>query len=405
LTYNRFVILGEQRTGSTYLQTLLASHRNILSFGELFNPSERIRGQIPRKIARPIELGEDPVEYLKNYVFKEYHPGVRAVGFRLFYTHARDDNWVDVWEYLRSRNIKIIHLKRRNLLSRYLSYELARRSNEWINYQASNGSYTEPINLDPQDCFRDFCTSLWYQERVDEFFKHNLKIEVIYEQLQNNLVEESKRIQDFLETDYQPLSSKTKKQRTKKKSEIITNYADLRRFLLRGLQNGKEWAKEEWLDFFDEASDQEDPITATEHGSSIVEQAPALPADQASVSVGNRPLITQEIRYQLPEAGEVFLVWGINDWQVVPKEIRPLGTMIKDKVMHTPMVREGDTFVAKVQASAGTRIVYGFLVTKQRDGVYINAIWHRHKEDFVITPQNDVTKVQAPSAIVEQIDK
>ena len=24
------------------------------------------------------------------------------------------------------------------------------------------------------------------------------------------------------------------------------------------------------------------------------------------------PLVTQEIRYDMPEAGEVFLIWGIN---------------------------------------------------------------------------------------------
>ena len=37
------------------------------------------------------------------------------------------------------------------------------------------------------------------------------------------------------------------------------------------------------------------------------------------------PLVTGEIRYHMPEAGEVYLLWGTNGWAVVPQEIRPTG--------------------------------------------------------------------------------
>jgi len=50
-------------------------------------------------------------------------------------------------------------------------------------------------------------------------------------------------------------------------------------------------------------------------------------------------LVAQEIRYDMPEAGEVFLVWRINGWRVVPEENRPARTMVKDAVMHTQMAR------------------------------------------------------------------
>jgi hypothetical protein len=45
----------------------------------------------------------------------------------------------------------------------------------------------------------------------------------------------------------------------------------------------------------------------------------------------------------------VLLVWGINGWAVVPEESRPAGTVVKNAVMHTPMVREDDAFFAYVQ--------------------------------------------------------
>jgi hypothetical protein len=91
------------------------------------------------------------------------------------------------------------------------------------------------------------------QERVlDDFFKDNPRLEVFYEDLRDNLAAESRRIQDFLGVVYQELSPDTQKQRTKKKSELIANYDELKQKLLRGLSQQATWAKQEWLDFFDE---------------------------------------------------------------------------------------------------------------------------------------------------------
>ena len=46
--------------------------------------------------------------------------------------------------------------------------------------------------------------------------------------------------------------TKTKKQRVRKKPEIIANYDELKQALLHSLAQKEPWAKEEWLDFFDE---------------------------------------------------------------------------------------------------------------------------------------------------------
>jgi hypothetical protein len=64
----------------------------------------------------------------------------------------------------------------------------------------------------------------------------------------------------------------------------------------------------------------------------------------SSILTQDQPLVTQEIRYDMPDASEVFLVWGFNGWAVVPEENRPAGTVVKNAVMHTPMVREDDAF-------------------------------------------------------------
>jgi uncharacterized membrane protein len=91
--------------------------------------------------------------------------------------------------------------------------------------------------------------------------------------------------------------------------------------------------------------------------------------------LADRETITQEIRYHMPQAGQVFLAWGIEGWAELPEEQRPSGTVIRDGIMHTLMTRDGDFFVAQVQVPADVTVDYGFLVTKTRYGDNIAPIW------------------------------
>ena len=85
-------------------------------------------------------------------------------------------------------------------------------------------------------------------------------------------------------------------------------------------------------------------------------------------------LVTQEIRYHIPEAGEVYLIWGINGWSVVPREIRPKETTITNSVLRTPMLCEGETFSAEVVIPYHATLNYGFIITKKLEGSKIS-IW------------------------------
>ncbi len=93
----------------------------------------------------------------------------------------------------------------------------------------------------------------------------------------------------------------------------------------------------------------------------------------------DRSLIVQEIRYRMPEAGEIYFVWGVNGWKPVPETTRPPETTVTgDKVMATRMVREGDAFVVRLNVQNGTTIDYGFSITRTRDGGAIN-VWDADK--------------------------
>lgn len=245
----KFVIVAEPRTGSTFLHLLLASHPNIVVYGEIFHPVDEVRENITTGFQLPrLQLSDDPVEYLEN-VYSQQPETTKAVGFKLFYTHARNGEWSHLREYFKSAKVKVIHLKRRNLLDRYLSHQLADRSNVWVTYK-KRGAATEPIRLDPPACIKDFQRSVWFQEQEDEFFKDNPFWGIIYEELAANLAEESAKILNFLEVEPRDLTPKTMKQRTEKKSQIIANFDEVKEQLIQSVREG--WAREEWLEFFKE---------------------------------------------------------------------------------------------------------------------------------------------------------
>jgi hypothetical protein len=136
----------------------------------------------------------------------------------------------------------------------------------------------------------------------------------------------------------------------------------------------------------------EDPVKP-EGSIPSVTSTQAQPPPQSPASSVDTPLATQEIRYFMPEAGEVYLVWGLNGWHVVPEELYPAGTEVKDNVMHTPMVQEGDTFVARVWVPAGTTINYGFLITEKRGSFDIT--WTVWDGNYRETPsENSVREVK-----------
>ena len=105
------------------------------------------------------------------------------------------------------------------------------------------------------------------------------------------------------------------------------------------------------------------------------------PSPEASQTPGRTGRVL-EFLYRAPEAGEVFLIWGIGGWQTVPEKERPPGTAVRNRVMHTPMVRRGSSFQANVSVDPDVSVEYGFLVTKTYDGLELEVrpVWDGRKE-------------------------
>jgi hypothetical protein len=109
-------------------------------------------------------------------------------------------------------------------------------------------------------------------------------------------------------------------------------------------------------------------------------------------------LVGQKIRYHHSQAGEVFIMWGINGWYKAPEAQWPPGTVPyndKNKYPYTAMTREGEAFVATIQAPLGTTIDYVFNITKNSNGESVD-VWDIKNEEV-----RDYHTVVIPDTIAE----
>ena len=116
-----------------------------------------------------------------------------------------------------------------------------------------------------------------------------------------------------------------------------------------------------------------------------------VPVSSASVSPS---LSTVEIRYPLPAAGEVTMMWGVNGWRPIAEDMRPRGTVIHQKVMATPMIMKDNVFALTVKVESGATIEYGFLIKKTARGTRAE-VWDGDYSHGPVTNATDVVAVKS----------
>ena len=229
--YQKFVVLARPRTGSNLLVSLLQSHPNLRLFYELFNKSlsnKTFWDFINYDIDNVYQYKEEePVSFLKKLVYREMPQSVSGVGFKLFYTHARSSNENQVWDYLKeSKDLNIIHLKRKNLLKTHLSEQVALKTQIWVGKK--NPSQIYPIELDYNHALEFFNSVKEQEEKHYNFFSDHNIFEVNYEDLVKDIEFYSRKIQGFLKLPYKPLYISTPKQSSIPLSQAISNFMELK---------------------------------------------------------------------------------------------------------------------------------------------------------------------------------
>jgi LPS sulfotransferase NodH len=243
--FTRFIILGRSRTGSNFLRGLINSSPAVLSLGEIFRDPQAIDFDHPEFQASPEVLDlyqRDPVQFLEQVVYRKEPLSIATVGFKLFYYHARTAPFDALWDYWqRHEEIRIVHIKRRNILHTHLSRENAQKSGQWVNTTGEKEDHG-PVSLDYEDCLQDFVRTRQWEREADGFFRDHPLLQVTYEELSSDPGSESVRIQKFLGLEPAPVQAHTYKQLRKPLSQAIRNYAELK----------ERFAGSEWAEFFED---------------------------------------------------------------------------------------------------------------------------------------------------------
>jgi LPS sulfotransferase NodH len=239
----RFIILASQRTGSNLLRSLLGSHPAVVAYGEIYLrdhswfESELGPKDCPELVA---ERDADPIAFAEKYVFRSHDASIKAVGFKLFYQHAKEYDHA-LWRWLdQMPDLMVIHLRRQNLLKQFVSAEVAKATNVWrSNYtKEARMSHDEvALELDLQECERFMRSTRDAAEAACERLSHRQRLDLNYEDMTSSIDASMHRTLEFLNLEPRPLESQLRKQINRPLQQLVKNYDALCTALA-----GSEWA-------------------------------------------------------------------------------------------------------------------------------------------------------------------
>src|SRR5581483_6146488 len=235
---NIFMITGPARTGSTLLVHLLRSHPDICSHSEVFSPI-KITGltgtHLEKSSNEPdfferlsAERDRDPIKFLYKIALDSQ--GKKVVGFKL----KHDELVLPEYRGLRDEiagdsDFRIIHLRRENLLRRFLSWYIA---NHITHLTLAVGPQNIPevpaVRLDPYECQRDFETTLKREKEFRELFATHKSFSISYEELATGNNDKIFALLDFLEVRPRKLTTTTKRMGNDDVRAAIANFDELR---------------------------------------------------------------------------------------------------------------------------------------------------------------------------------
>ena len=212
--YQKVVILGRQRTGSSLLVWLLRSNARVEIPGEVFR---LLKGSSCREVWKR--------------TFGRHLPWVRYVGFKIFYYHPEDSQDREVWDLILSDpTIKIIHIKRKNLLRTYISKLIAQKTGAWNSRQEGSPIDKEDkqVTVDVEHCIAELRDTIsWENTYGKKMFPQHPYMELTFEDLTGNLQYTIDAIMEFLGLKSMQVKSKLKRQNPEKLEDLVYNYEEL----------------------------------------------------------------------------------------------------------------------------------------------------------------------------------
>jgi LPS sulfotransferase NodH len=234
----KFCILGIQRTGTTLIRTTLNSHPCIRCAGEVFKLkswrssayegelgySKYINESLTRKIRHHVAKNSLAQEYLEFLYGVE---GYEAIGFKLMHNQLKQ--FPQVVPYLKSNDVKVIHVIRENVLKTWVS----RRAAVARGYHSTQAVGKIKMEIPTANLVKNLNRlSVDSQRWADIFSRTPNYISVCYEEFVNNRKRECGRLCGFLGVEAQEMESSLVKLTSDNLSDVIANYDEVRECLV-----------------------------------------------------------------------------------------------------------------------------------------------------------------------------
>jgi hypothetical protein len=225
--YVRFVVITRSRTGSNLLLSFLNRHPDIFCEGEVF---ARMRGK-------------DPLARL-NTVFGKQPRHILAKGFKIFYYHPLDADGDALWSTLsRMQDLRVIHLKRANILRTLMSRKIAGLQDTWTATRYDSvGVSTRRVEMAKQELEDGFRQTRMWESEADARFGKQRMLTVTYEELVGNPQGSYDRMLAFLGMRTQVPRTGLRRQNPENLRDLLQNYDDLK----------QSFAGTAWQTFFDD---------------------------------------------------------------------------------------------------------------------------------------------------------
>jgi LPS sulfotransferase NodH len=242
---NIYMITCAARTGSTMLVHLLRSHPEICSHGEIFSPGKitGITGTYLDKCGARLdfidrlsaERDRDPIKFL--YKIALDLQGKKVVCFKL----KHDELILPEYKTLRDeivndRDFRIIHLRRENLLRRYLSHYITNRiTHVTLAVKGQMIPEVPPITLSPHECQKDFETIRSREQEFVELFAPHPSFSISYEEMAAGDAQKMRALLDFMGVSPRELTTTTQRLGCDDLRQVIANFEELRTYFAGSL--------------------------------------------------------------------------------------------------------------------------------------------------------------------------
>lgn len=211
LVNQSFAIVSTARTGSNYLSGGLETSPSVRVYREIFADHNR-------------EIGKD-FEKILSTVFQYENKATEVVGFKVFYNHLTEEEWRKLMAY---RDLKVIHLTRRNRLKTVISLEIAFKTGHWTKSSHSGGPRDKRLILDPALLLKRLEQIEQGEAATRARFSDRPVLEVVYEELVQSPREGFAAVGKYLGVDdIDPDKIKLKKQNPESVQQLITNYDEV----------------------------------------------------------------------------------------------------------------------------------------------------------------------------------